>query len=79
VVCGIGGATAEALASPRHPPLDVPLVIRTPVLEGHEVSVEALEASSPIGVVWTLPAGRVWLRERRSAGEARPVTRSGRE
>jgi hypothetical protein len=29
LVCGICGATAEELASPLHPPLDAPIVIRT--------------------------------------------------
>jgi hypothetical protein len=68
LVCGICGATAEELASPLHPPLDAPIVIRTHVLEAHEVSVEALEASSSIGATWTLADGRVWMREIRSEG-----------
>ncbi len=55
-VYGICRATAEELASPLHPP------------EVQEVSVEALEASSQIGATWTLPDGRVWMRERRSEG-----------
>jgi hypothetical protein len=67
-VCGICGATAEELASPLHPPLDAPIVIRTHVLEAHEVNLEALESSSPIGATWTLADGRVWMREMRSAG-----------
>jgi hypothetical protein len=44
-VCRICGATTEELASPLHPPLDGPIVIRTHVLEAHEVTVEALEDS----------------------------------
>jgi hypothetical protein len=65
-VCGICGATAAELSSPLHPPLDGPIVIRTHVLEAHEVTVEALENSSQIGATWTLPDGRVWMREVRS-------------
>ena len=68
LVCGICGATAEELASPLHPPLEAPIVIRTHVLEAHEVSVAALEDSVHIGATWTLPDGRVWMREVRSEG-----------
>jgi hypothetical protein len=68
LVCGICVATSEELASPLHLPLDAPIVIRTHVLEAHEVSVEALEASSQIGATWTLADGRVWMREIRSEG-----------
>jgi hypothetical protein len=63
LVCGICGATAAELASPLHPPLDALIVIRTHVLEAHEVSVEALEGSVQIGATWTLSDGRVWMRE----------------
>jgi hypothetical protein len=62
-VCGICGATAEELASPLHPPLDGPIVIRTHVLEAHEVTVEALENSVQVGTTRSLPDGRVWMRE----------------
>jgi hypothetical protein len=65
-VCGFCGATAAELSSPLHPPLDGPIVIRTHVLEAHEVTVEALEDSVPIGATWTLPDGRVWMSEVRS-------------
>jgi hypothetical protein len=68
VVCKICGATAEELASPLHPPLDVPVVIRTHVLEAHEVSVEALEESFQIGATWTSADGRVWMRDVRPEG-----------
>jgi hypothetical protein len=68
LICGICGATAEELASPLHPPLDAAIVIRTHVLEAHEVSVEALEESVQIGATWTLSDGRVWMREVRSEG-----------
>ncbi len=39
-VCGICGATAEERASPLHPPLEGPIVIRTHVLEAHEVTAQ---------------------------------------
>jgi hypothetical protein len=65
-VCGICGATAEELASPLHPPLDGPIVIRTHVLEAHEVTIKALEDSLQVGATWSLPDGRVWMREVRS-------------
>jgi hypothetical protein len=65
-VCGICGATAEELASPLHPPLEGPIVIRTHVLEAHEVTVEELQDSLQVGATWSLPDGRVWLREVRS-------------
>jgi hypothetical protein len=65
-VCGICRATAEELASPLHPPLEGPIVIRTHVLEAHGVTVEELENSVPIGATWTLPDGRVWMSEVRS-------------
>jgi hypothetical protein len=65
VVCGLCGATAEELASPLHPPLDGPVVIRTHVLEAHEVTLEQLESSTQIGATWTLADGRVWMRELR--------------
>jgi hypothetical protein len=63
VVCGICGATAEELASPLHPPLEGPLVIRTHVLEAHEVAPAQIEASLQVGSTWSLPDGRVWMRE----------------
>ena len=62
-VCGICGATAEELASPLHPPLEGPIVIRTHVLEAHEVTPAALEASLHVRATWRLPDGRVWMRE----------------
>jgi hypothetical protein len=65
VVCGLCGATAEELASPLHPPLDGPVVIRTHVLEAHGVTLEHLESSTQIGATWTLADGRVWMRELR--------------
>jgi hypothetical protein len=55
------------LTSSLHPPLDGPIVIRTHVLEAHEVTVEALEDSVQIGATWTLPDGRVWMSAVRSA------------
>jgi hypothetical protein len=64
-VCGLCGATAEELASPLHPPLEGPVVIRTHVLEVHAVTVEQLEGSTRIGATWTLADGRVWMRELR--------------
>ena len=66
LVCGICGATAEELASPLHPPLDGPIVIRTHVLEAHGITVDALEGSVQIGSTWTLPDGQVWMSEVRS-------------
>jgi hypothetical protein len=62
-VCGICGPTAEELTSPLHPPLGGPMVIRTQVLEAHEVTVAALEDSLQVGSTWRLPDGRVWMRE----------------
>ena len=62
-VCGICGATAEELASPLHPPLDGPIVIRTHVLEAHAVTIGALEGSVQIGATWTLPNGQIWMTE----------------
>ena len=62
-VCGICGARAEELASPLHPPLDGPVVIRTHVLEAHNVTVAELEASLQVAATWSLPDGRVWMRE----------------
>jgi hypothetical protein len=64
-VCGLCRSTAEELASPRHPPLDGPVVIRTHVLEAHEVALELLEGSTQIGTTWTLANGRVWMCELR--------------
>jgi hypothetical protein len=64
-ICGLCGSTAEELASPLHPPLDGPVVIRTHVLEAHEVTLEQLEGSTQIGTTWTLADGRVWMRELR--------------
>jgi hypothetical protein len=43
------GSTAGELAPPPHPPLDGPVVIRTPVREASEVTVEALEGSGQMG------------------------------
>jgi hypothetical protein len=68
IVCGLCGATAEELASPLHPPLEPPTVIRTHVLEAHGVTLEQLEGSTPIGATWTLGDGRVWMRELRPEG-----------
>jgi hypothetical protein len=65
LVCGLCGATAEELSSPLHPPLELPIVIRTHVLEAHGVTLEQLEGSTPIGATWTLADGRVWMRELR--------------
>jgi hypothetical protein len=62
-VCGICGATAEELASPLHPPLEGPIVIRTHLLEAHEVTPAALEDSLQVGATWSLPDGRVWMRK----------------
>jgi hypothetical protein len=62
-VCGICGATAEELASPLHPPLEGPIVIRTHVLEAHGVTAAALEDSLQVGATWSLPDGRIWMRE----------------
>jgi hypothetical protein len=62
-VCGLCRATAEELASPLPPPLEEPIVIRTHVLEAHEVTAAALEASLHIGSTWSVPDGRVWMRE----------------
>jgi hypothetical protein len=63
LVCGLCGATAEELASPLHPPLEDPVVIRTHVLEAHGVTLAHLEGSTQIGATWTLADGRVWMRE----------------
>jgi hypothetical protein len=41
------------------------VVIRTHVLEAHEVTLEQLEGSTQIGTTWTLADGRVWMRELR--------------
>ena len=49
LVCGLCRSTVEELASPLHPPLDGPVVIRTHVLEAHGVTLEPLEGSTPIG------------------------------
>jgi hypothetical protein len=65
VVCGLCGAAAEELASPLHPPLEEPVVLRTHVLETHGVTLEQLEGSTQIGATWTLADGRVWMRELR--------------
>jgi hypothetical protein len=62
-VCGICGATAAELASPLHPPLDGPSVIRRHVREVHGVTVEELQDSLQAGRAWSLPDGRVWMRE----------------
>jgi hypothetical protein len=64
-VCGLCGSTAEELASPLHPPLDGPVVIRTHVLEAHGVTLEQMERSTQIGATWTFADGRVWMREAR--------------
>jgi hypothetical protein len=64
-VCGLCGSTAEELASPLHPPLDGPVVIRTHVLEAHGVTLEQMESSTQIGATWTLADGRIWMREAR--------------
>jgi hypothetical protein len=58
-VCRPCGSTAEELASPLHPPLDGPVVIRTHVLEAHGVTLEQREISTQIGAAWTLADGRV--------------------
>jgi hypothetical protein len=60
-VCGFCGATAAELSSPLHPPLDGPMVIRSHVLESHEVTREAPEDSVQTGATWTFPDGRVWM------------------
>ena len=64
-VCGLCGSRAEELASPLHPPLDGPVVIRTHVLEAHGVTLEQMESSTQIRATWTLADGRVWMREAR--------------
>jgi hypothetical protein len=51
---------AEELASPLHPLLDGPMVIRTHVREAPEGTVEALEGSGQIEATWALPDGRGW-------------------
>jgi hypothetical protein len=61
--CGLCDSTAAELSSPTHPPLEGRIVIRTHVLEAHDVLLADLEASSQIGATWVLPDGRVWLRE----------------
>jgi hypothetical protein len=53
---------------PLHPPLDGPIVIRTHVLDAHEVTMEMLEGSVQIGATWTLPDERVWMSEVRGEG-----------
>jgi hypothetical protein len=63
LVCGFCRATAEELATPGLPPLDGPIVIRTHVLEAHNVTLEAIEGSVQLGSTWTLPDGRVWMSE----------------
>ena len=78
-VCGLCGSTAEELASPLHPPLDGPVVIRTHVLEAHRVTLEQMESSTQIEATWTLADGRVWVRSapgRRLGG--RLTTHSGK-
>jgi hypothetical protein len=45
---------AEELASPLHPLLDGPMVIRTHVREAPEGTVEALEGSGQIEATWAL-------------------------
>jgi hypothetical protein len=62
-VCGICGATAEELASPLHPPLEGHIVIRTHVQEAHGVTGTELQDSLQVGATWSLPDGRVWMRE----------------
>jgi hypothetical protein len=57
--CGPCGSTVEELASPRLPPLDGPVVIRTHGLEAHGVTIEQMETSTQIGATWTLADGRV--------------------
>jgi hypothetical protein len=47
-VCGLCGATAEELASPLHPPLEEPMVIRTHGLEAHEVTAAAYWGQFPV-------------------------------
>jgi hypothetical protein len=61
--CGFCNATAAELSTPTHPPLEARAVIRAHVLEAHDVLLADLEASTQIGPTWTLPDGRVWLRE----------------
>jgi hypothetical protein len=61
--CGFCNATAAELSTPTHPPLEARAVIRAHVLEEHHVLLADLEASSQVGPTWTLPDGRVWLRE----------------
>ena len=61
-VCGLCGSTVEELASPLHPPLDGPVVIRTHVLEAHGVTLEQIERSTQMGATWTLADERTWMR-----------------
>jgi hypothetical protein len=61
--CGFCDSTAAELSTPTHPPLEGRSVIRTHVLDAHNVLLADIEASSQIGPTWALPDGRVWLRE----------------
>jgi hypothetical protein len=61
--CGFCGSTAAELSTPTHPPLAGRIVVRTHVLDDHNVLLADLEASTQVGDTWTLPDGRVWLRE----------------
>jgi len=45
--------------------MDGPVVIRTHVLETHEVTLDPIEGSTQIGTICTLADGRVWMRELR--------------
>jgi hypothetical protein len=65
--CGLCDSTAAELSTPTHPPLDGRSVIRAQVRDAHNSLLADLEASTEIGAPWTLPDGRVWLREIRSA------------
>ncbi len=62
-VCGFCDSTAAELSTPTHPPLEPHAVVLAHVLEAHGILPADLEASRQIGPTWTLPDGRVWLRE----------------
>jgi hypothetical protein len=61
LVCGFCRVTAAELASAGYEPLDEHTVIRMHVQEDHNVSIEALEGSTPLGDTWTLPDGQIWM------------------
>jgi hypothetical protein len=60
-VCSTCGATADEMASARHPPLDGSIAIRPHVRQAPEVTVEVREGSGPTRGTWASPDGRGWL------------------